>query len=97
MLSPFHCRRIVSKWTEDNRGIHALLAADHQKSRSGICSSWSRAIRRSDQNEEIFVRYMNDAPFRNICPDVKGMPESVVAALARQADDVTNKEDGRPP
>ena len=21
MLSPFHCRRIVSKWTEDNRGI----------------------------------------------------------------------------
>jgi hypothetical protein len=37
MLSPFHCRRIVSKWTEDNRGIHALLAADHQKSRSGIC------------------------------------------------------------
>jgi len=25
------------------------------------------------------------------------MPESVVAALAREGDDVTNKEDGRPP
>ena len=45
--------------------------------------------------QEIYKRA--NSSLRNICPDVKCMPESVVAALARQGDDVTNKEDGRPP